>query len=140
MAIMFITHDLGVVAEIADEVVVMYLGKVVEPADVDTIFHAPQHPYTQALLQSRAAPRTRAGTSRLPTIDPRHGALAFRPPDGLHASIRAATASCRALRPSQDTRRRLGSAGRAHARALPPRSQVRRAPPMTAVRLATHSG
>ena len=52
MAIMLITHDLGVVAEMCSEVVVMYLGEVVEQADVDTIFHNPKHPYTQALLQS----------------------------------------------------------------------------------------
>ncbi len=52
MAVMFITHDLGVVAEIADEVVVMYLGKVVERGDVDSIFHDPKHPYTQSLLKS----------------------------------------------------------------------------------------
>jgi oligopeptide/dipeptide ABC transporter ATP-binding protein len=52
MAIMLITHDLGVVAEMADDVVVMYLGRVVEQAPVDEIFHAPKHPYTQALLRS----------------------------------------------------------------------------------------
>jgi peptide/nickel transport system ATP-binding protein len=52
MAIMLITHDLGVVAEMADDVVVMYLGRVVEHAPVDEIFHAPKHPYTQALLRS----------------------------------------------------------------------------------------
>jgi peptide/nickel transport system ATP-binding protein len=52
MAIMFITHDLGVVAEIADDVAVMYLGRVVEYADADTVFNVPQHPYTQALLSS----------------------------------------------------------------------------------------
>ena len=46
MAIMLITHDLGVVAEMADEVVVMYAGKVVERADVDTIYSEPHHPYT----------------------------------------------------------------------------------------------
>ena len=51
MAIMLITHDLGVVAEMADDVVVMYLGQVVESAPVDDIFHAPKHPYTKALLQ-----------------------------------------------------------------------------------------
>jgi oligopeptide/dipeptide ABC transporter ATP-binding protein len=61
MAIMYITHNLGVVAQMAEEVVVMYLGKVVEQADVDTIFHEPAHPYTQALLQSipRLGQRTR---------------------------------------------------------------------------------
>jgi oligopeptide/dipeptide ABC transporter ATP-binding protein len=52
MAMLFITHDLGVVAEIADDVAVMYLGRIVEQSDVDTLFHDPKHPYTQALLQS----------------------------------------------------------------------------------------
>jgi len=52
MAILFITHDLGVVAEIADDVAVMYLGNVVERGDVDTIFNNRQHPYTSALLKS----------------------------------------------------------------------------------------
>ena len=52
MAIMLITHDLGVIAEMADYVVVMYLGRVVESAPVDEIFHSPQHPYTRALLES----------------------------------------------------------------------------------------
>lgn len=52
MTMLFITHDLGVVAEIADDVVVMYLGKVVESGDVDTIFHDPKHPYTRALYRS----------------------------------------------------------------------------------------
>ena len=52
MAIMLITHDLGVVAEMADDVVVMYLGRVVERGDVDSIFHDPKHPYTQAPLKS----------------------------------------------------------------------------------------
>jgi len=52
MAIMLITHNLGVVAEMCDDVVVMYLGRVVEKGPVDQIFHAAQHPYTQALLCS----------------------------------------------------------------------------------------
>lgn len=52
MAIMFITHDLGVVAEMADKVIVMYLGKVVEQADVKTLFADPKHPYTRALMRS----------------------------------------------------------------------------------------
>ena len=51
-AIIMITHDLGVIAEMADHVAVMYLGKVVESAPVDAIFHAPKHPYTKALLRS----------------------------------------------------------------------------------------
>lgn len=52
MSILFITHDLGVVAEIADDVAVMYMGTVIEHGDVDTIFNAPQHPYTISLLHS----------------------------------------------------------------------------------------
>jgi oligopeptide/dipeptide ABC transporter ATP-binding protein len=66
MAIMFITHNLGVIAEIADDVVVMYLGKEVEVADVDTIFYGAAHPYTQALLKS--IPRHDRVTDRLLTI------------------------------------------------------------------------
>jgi len=58
MAIMLITHDLGVVAEMATDVAVMYLGRVVEQAPVDGIFHEPRHPYTRALL--RSIPRMRA--------------------------------------------------------------------------------
>src|SRR5438445_13396057 len=58
MAIMLITHDLGVVAEMATDVAVMYLGRGAEQPPVDAIFHAPQHPYTRALL--RSIPRMRA--------------------------------------------------------------------------------
>jgi oligopeptide/dipeptide ABC transporter ATP-binding protein len=49
-ALLLITHDLGVVAAMADDVLVMYAGRVVEHTDVDTLFHTPRHPYTQALL------------------------------------------------------------------------------------------
>jgi len=66
-AIIFITHDLGVIAQMADSVMVMYLGLVMEQGSVDDIFHAPKHPYTQALLRSiptvTATPRV-----DLPTI------------------------------------------------------------------------
>ena len=66
MSVMFITHDMGVVAEIADEVVVMQLGRMVERGTVDAMFHAPQHSYTQRLLASvlkleRRAHRAPAG-------------------------------------------------------------------------------
>ena len=80
MAIMLITHNLGVVAEMADDVVVMYLGRVVEQGSVDEIFHDPKHPYTKALLQSipsiESTPRV-----RLPTIS---GSIPhpFNRPDG----------------------------------------------------------
>jgi peptide/nickel transport system ATP-binding protein len=52
MAILFITHDLGVIAKMTEYVLVMYLGKVVEAATVQEIFRSPKHPYTEALLQS----------------------------------------------------------------------------------------
>jgi peptide/nickel transport system ATP-binding protein len=52
MAIMFITHNLGVVAQMCEDVIVMYMGRVVEEASVDDLFHSPLHPYTQALLRS----------------------------------------------------------------------------------------
>jgi oligopeptide/dipeptide ABC transporter ATP-binding protein len=66
-AIIFITHDLGVIARMADEVMVMYLGLVMEQGPVDAIFHAAKHPYTQALLRSIPSIK---GTPRaaLPTI------------------------------------------------------------------------
>ncbi len=53
MAMLFITHDLGVIADIADDVVVMYRGKIVEKGDTRQIFTAPQHPYTKGLLACR---------------------------------------------------------------------------------------
>lgn len=68
MSIIFITHDLGVVAEICDQVVVMYAGKVIEQADVFELFDYPSHPYTQGLLASMpnslSIPKT-----MLPTIE-----------------------------------------------------------------------
>ena len=64
MSILLITHDLGVVAEVADEVAVMYLGMVVERGSVYDIFHDPKHPYTQALL--RSIPQAGAGGRKQP--------------------------------------------------------------------------
>jgi len=66
-AVIIITHDLGVVAEMADQVAVMYAGHVVENARVQELFDAPQHPYTQALLG--AVPRLRNWPDRLTTIE-----------------------------------------------------------------------
>jgi peptide/nickel transport system ATP-binding protein len=67
MTIILITHNLGVVAEMCDTVVVMYLGRVVEEGSVDAIFHNAKHPYTQALLRSIPSIRSIARTT-LPTI------------------------------------------------------------------------
>jgi peptide/nickel transport system ATP-binding protein len=66
LAVILITHDMGVIAEMADDVVVMYLGHEVEKGPVDSIFHAPRHPYTRSLLRSipsvLAEPRARLAT------------------------------------------------------------------------------
>ena len=85
MAILLITHNLGVVAEIADEVVVMYLGKEVEKAPVGELFDNPLHPYTRLLLKSvpppgrassgqigehQGRPTQSAGTSRRLPLSP----------------------------------------------------------------------
>jgi peptide/nickel transport system ATP-binding protein/oligopeptide transport system ATP-binding protein len=67
MAMLIITHDLGVIAEVADEVVVMYAGKIVESAPVDALFADPQHPYTIGLLGS--IPRIEVDRERLSTIE-----------------------------------------------------------------------
>jgi oligopeptide/dipeptide ABC transporter ATP-binding protein len=66
-AVLFITHDLSVIAEMADRVLVMYSGKVVEEADVFSLFHEPQHPYTRGLIKSR------------PSIDDEQERLLFIP-------------------------------------------------------------
>src|SRR4029077_8260436 len=85
MAIMLITHNLGVVAEMADDVVVMYLGRVVEQGNVDDIFHDPKHPYTKALLQSipsiDSVPKEKLPTitGSLPTSSHRPKGCPFHP-------------------------------------------------------------
>lgn len=76
LAILFVTHDLGVVAEMCDTVLVMYGGVTAEYADVDTIFNSPQHPYTQELL--RAFPdlsRPGEKLTSIPGYPPRLNAL-----------------------------------------------------------------
>ena len=104
-AIMFITHDLGVIAEIADRVMVMYAGQVVEEADVMTLFHAPRHPYTKGLLNSTV--RVHEISERLETIDGVVPTLSKMPegcrfaPRCPHASD-ACRAACPALRPVGD--------------------------------------
>ena len=76
MAILFVTHDLGVVAEVADRVVVMYAGKVMERADVADLFERPAHPYTQALFRSMPGQGRRMEPIGGDLPDPRD------PPDG----------------------------------------------------------
>lgn len=71
LAVLLITHDLGVVAEVADRVCVMYTGKIVEQSGVDEIFEKPKHPYTQGLLKSvpKLAAHNIEKVSRLQTIE-----------------------------------------------------------------------
>ena len=99
MALLFITHDLGIVAEIADEVAVMYLGKIVERADVNTIFNAPQHPYTQALL--RSIPKI---ATKREELDPIRGMIPspYRRPEGctFHPRCTQAMDKCRRVVPN----------------------------------------
>jgi peptide/nickel transport system ATP-binding protein len=78
-AIIMITHDLGVVAEIADDIVVMYAANVVEQAEVHDLFHRPQHPYTWGLMGS--LPRLDADVERLTQIPGQPPSL-LRPPNG----------------------------------------------------------
>src|SRR5207237_3441933 len=85
LAILLITHDLGVVAEVADRVAVMYTGKIVEESPVDELFARPKHPYTEGLLRSvpKLTAKDVARKTRLQTIDgtvPRPTAL----PPGCH--------------------------------------------------------
>jgi oligopeptide/dipeptide ABC transporter ATP-binding protein len=99
MAMLFITHDLGVVAEIADDVAVMYLGRVVEQADADTLFNSPKHPYTQALLRSipKIAPERQA-------LDPIAGMVPspYRRPGGctFHPRCTQRIAPCSSIEPA----------------------------------------
>jgi peptide/nickel transport system ATP-binding protein len=75
-AVVVITHDLGVVAEIADEIAVMYAGRIVEQANTDTVFNAPEHPYTWGLLSSIPRMDTPRGEELVP--------IAGRPPSLIH--------------------------------------------------------
>ena len=99
MALLFITHDLGVVAEIADDVAVMYLGKIVERSDADTVFNNPQHPYTQSLL--RSIPKI---AMKREELDPIKGMVPnpYRRPDGctFHPRCPHAMDICRRVVPS----------------------------------------
>ncbi len=103
MAMVLVTHDMGVVARMADRITVMYAGRICETGDASTIFDAPQHPYTRALLESM--PRidhSYTGAARLPLPS-----IAGRPPDLLHppagcrfhARCPEATGECSQLMP-----------------------------------------
>ncbi len=99
MAVIFITHDLGVVSGLCDRVQVMYAGRIVESADTRTLFHSPRHPYTRALQRS------------IPSLQPKGTELytiSGMPPDlskplpgcGFSARCEHATATCTATTPA----------------------------------------
>jgi len=98
-SIVYITHDLGVVAQLCDQLVVMYAGGIVECGDVYTIFDNPQHPYTRALLESH--PSRGAVAGRLRTIPGRVPSLRDLPPGCKFAPrCRHAEEVCETLEPS----------------------------------------
>jgi peptide/nickel transport system ATP-binding protein len=100
-AILMITHDLGVIAEVADDVIVMYAAKVVEQANVDDLFMRPQHPYTWGLMGS--LPRLDADVERLTQIPGQPPSL-LRPPKGcrFHPRCPYVMDVCRTTEPPLD--------------------------------------
>lgn len=103
LSYVFISHDLSVVEHIADEVMVMYLGRCVEKGDTKTIFNNPRHPYTQALLSAtpRLDPSQRRERIKLTGELP----SPLNPPQGcaFHARCRFATEKCKVERPELKT-------------------------------------
>ena len=114
-AIILITHDLGVVAETAQRVIVMYAGRKVEEAPVEELFARPQHPYTHGLMASiprlDADARRSGGRVRPLAGNPRHGAGADRSAGRLR--VRAALRACRGPLPRRLSRLTRKS-GRGH--------------------------
>ncbi len=112
VGVLFITHDLGVVAKMADRVAVMYAGRLVEQGSVDAIFEQPQHPYTEALLRSIPRVDTDGGRGRLEAIDGLPPSPAKLPPGcPFHPRCRYAEDRCRERFPE---RRDLELDGHAH--------------------------
>ena len=120
MAVLLITHDLGVVAQVADNVAVMYAGKIVETGPVASLFSTPQHPYTEAsavvdpaarhALQRAAAPLDRGPGAEPPQACPRAAASAHAAPTASISAARSPTSSLSATKPP-----RAGSASTARA-------------------------
>jgi len=103
MSIMLITHDMGVAAEMADRIVVMYAGKIVEEGTVDDMFEHPRHPYTMGLLASIPGYEGKRG-GRLHTIKGTIPNIAKMPPGcRFHPRCPYATEQCRTAEPSMVT-------------------------------------
>ncbi len=107
MSMVLVTHDMGVVARMADRITVMYAGRICETADAASIFDAPQHPYTRALLESMPRiDRSYTGAVRhlLPSIAGRPPDL-LHPPPGcrFHDRCPEAMAECRHVTPEEVT-------------------------------------
>ena len=115
IAVMLITHDLGVVAEVAEDVAVMYMGRIVEMGDVHTLFEDPKHPYTKALMAS--VPRLGMARQNRPSCYPRHGPASARPPLRLLLSHPLRSCHPRALRAC---RARAEGGGGCQSRLFPP--------------------
>jgi peptide/nickel transport system ATP-binding protein len=100
MAVIVITHDLGVVAQVADEIAVMYAGRIIEHAPADAIFTAPEHPYTWGLL--RSIPRLDVPRDvELEPIPGRPPSLIQRPPGcAFHPRCAHAFESCPVVDPA----------------------------------------
>jgi oligopeptide/dipeptide ABC transporter ATP-binding protein len=92
MAILFITHDFGIVAKMCDRVAVMYAGRIVESGPVREVFDNPRHPYTQALIAS--VPKMQKQVGRLPTIEGQPPAF-FDLPQGCRFAPRCPVAETR---------------------------------------------
>jgi peptide/nickel transport system ATP-binding protein len=100
LAIVFVTHDIGAAIEVADRIAVMYAGRIVEEGPARTLIRAPRHPYTMALLQSRAHGALAKG-SRLDTIGGSPPDLAHLPPGCAFAErCRYAASPCLATQPA----------------------------------------
>lgn len=99
MSVLLITHDLGVVAEMCDEVIVMYAGRIVEKTDVDTLFHDPKHPYTKLLMG--AIPKLDEEVEELSSIKGIVPSLTNMPQVGCRFAGRCpqATAECKTVTP-----------------------------------------
>ncbi len=97
MSIMLITHDLGVVAEMADDVVVMYLGTVAERGGVVDVFHDAHHPYTQGAAEVDSEIRL-ACSGQTPGLDQRYGAGPVQPPQWLSLSSALRSYDARQMR------------------------------------------